>query len=77
MPRETAAVAEALLGTIDANKLFAAQRLDREHRVQRGDTLSKIAAEYRVSLAALMAANGMTNRSMIRVARRSACRATA
>jgi membrane-bound lytic murein transglycosylase D len=29
--------------------------------------LSKIAAEYRVSLAALMAANGMTNRSMIRV----------
>jgi len=67
VPRETAAVAEALLGTIEANKLFAAQRLDREHRVQRGDTLSKIAAEYRVSLAALMAANGMTNRSMIRV----------
>jgi membrane-bound lytic murein transglycosylase D len=67
VPRETAAVAEALLGTIDANKLFAAQRPDREHKVQRGDTLSKIAAEYRVSLAALMAANGMTNRSMIRV----------
>lgn len=67
VPRETAAVAEALLGTIEANKLFAAQRPDREHRVQRGDTLSKIAAEYRVSLAALMAANGMTNRSMIRV----------
>jgi len=67
VPRDTAAVAEALLGTIEANKLFAAQRPDREHRVQRGDTLSKIAAEYRVSLAALMAANGMTNRSMIRV----------
>ena len=67
VPRETAAVAEALLGTIDADKLFAAQRPDREHRVQRGDTLSKIAAEYRVSLAALMRVNGMTNRSMIRV----------
>jgi membrane-bound lytic murein transglycosylase D len=35
--------------------------------VQRGDTLSRIAAEYRVSLAALMRVNGMTNRSMIRV----------
>jgi membrane-bound lytic murein transglycosylase D len=67
LPTDTAAVAEALLGTIDADKLFAAQRPDREHRVQRGDTLSKIAAEYRVSLASLMSANGMTNRSVIRV----------
>ena len=67
VPRETAAVAEALLGTIEANKLFAAQRPDREHRVQRGDTLSKIAAEYRVSLAALMRVNGMTNKSVLRV----------
>jgi membrane-bound lytic murein transglycosylase D len=67
LPRDTAAVAEALLGTIDTDKLFAAQRPDREHRVQRGDTLSKIAAEYRISLAALMSVNGMTNRSMIRV----------
>jgi membrane-bound lytic murein transglycosylase D len=67
VPRATAAVAEALLGAIDTDKLFAAQRADREHRVQRGDTLSKIAAEYRVSLAALMRVNGMTNRSIIRV----------
>jgi membrane-bound lytic murein transglycosylase D len=67
VPRETAAVAAALLGTIDADKLFAAQRPDREHRVRRGDTLSHIAAEYRVSLAALMRVNGMTNRSVIRV----------
>jgi membrane-bound lytic murein transglycosylase D len=67
VPRETAAVAEALLGTIEADKLFAAQRPDREHRVQRGDTLSKIAAEYRVSLASLLRVNGMTNRTMIRV----------
>jgi len=67
VPRETAAVAEALLGTIDTDKLFAAQRPDREHRVRRGDTLSHIAAEYRVSLAALMRVNGMDNRSVIRV----------
>lgn len=67
VPRETAAVAEALLGTVDASKLFAAQRADREHKVQRGDTLSKIAAQYRVSLAALMRSNGMTNKSVLRV----------
>jgi membrane-bound lytic murein transglycosylase D len=67
VPRETAAVAEALLGTIDTDKLFAAQRPDREHRVRRGDTLSRIAAEYRVSLAALMRVNSMDNRSVIRV----------
>ena len=67
VPRDTAAVAEALLGTIDADKLFAAQRADREHRVRRGDTLSKIASEYRVSLAALMRVNGMTGKDVIRV----------
>src|SRR5688572_8131574 len=67
VPRDTAAVAEELLATIDADKLFASQRVDREHRVQRGDTLTKIAAEYRVSLAALMRVNGMTNRTVIRV----------
>jgi membrane-bound lytic murein transglycosylase D len=67
VPRETAALAEALLGTIDAGELYAAQRPDREHRVRRGDTLSHIAAEYRISLAALMRVNGMTNGSVIRV----------
>jgi membrane-bound lytic murein transglycosylase D len=67
VPRATAAVAEELLATIDADELFASQRVDREHRVQRGDTLSKIAAEYRVSLAALMRVNGMTNRTVIRI----------
>lgn len=67
VPRDTAAVAEALLGAIDAKKMFASQRADREHRVQRGDTLSKIAGEYRVSLAALMRVNNMTSRTVIRV----------
>jgi membrane-bound lytic murein transglycosylase D len=67
VPRETAAVAEALLGTIDSDKLFAAQRADQEHRVRRGDTLSKIASEYRVSLAALMRINGMDSKDVIRV----------
>jgi membrane-bound lytic murein transglycosylase D len=67
VPRETAAVAEDLLATVDASELFAAQRQDREHRVRRGDTLSQIAAEYRVSLAALMRVNNLTGRDVIRV----------
>jgi LysM repeat protein len=32
--------------------------------VRRGDTMSKIAAEYRVSLAALMRVNGMSGRDV-------------
>jgi membrane-bound lytic murein transglycosylase D len=67
VPRATAAVAEELLAAIDASELHAAQRPDREHRVRRGDTLSGIAAEYRVSLAALMRVNGMSGRDVIRV----------
>ena len=67
VPRATAAVAEELLAAIDASKLYAAQRPDREHRVRRGDTLSGIASEYRVSLAALMRVNGMSGRDVIRV----------
>ncbi len=70
VPRATAAVAEALLGTIDADKMFAAQVPDREHRVRRGDTLSRIAAEYRVSLAALLRVNNMTSRDILRVGQR-------
>ena len=38
-----------------------------QHRVRRGDTLSQIAAEYHVSLAALMRVNGLSGKDMIRV----------
>lgn len=67
VPRATAAVAEDLLAGVEASQRFAAQRADREHRVRRGDSLSKIAAEYRVSLAALMRVNGLSGRDVIRV----------
>jgi membrane-bound lytic murein transglycosylase D len=67
VPRQTAAVAEALLGAVDKSKMFAAQIPDREHRVRRGDTLSKIAQEYRVSLAALLRVNNMSSRDILRV----------
>ncbi len=67
VPRATAALAEELLAAVDAREIYAAQRPDREHRVRRGDTLSGIAAEYRISLAALMRVNGMSSRDVIRV----------
>jgi peptidoglycan lytic transglycosylase D len=67
VPRSTAAVAEELLAAIDSSERFASQRLDKQHRVRRGDTLSEIATEYHVSLAALMRLNGLTGRDLIRV----------
>jgi len=67
VPRDTAAIGEELLAAIEPSARFAAQRPDREHRVRRGDTLSGIASEYRVSLAALMRVNGLGRRDIIRV----------
>jgi membrane-bound lytic murein transglycosylase D len=67
VPRDTFAVAEELVAAIDASDRFAQQRLDKQHRVRKGDTLSQIAAEYHVSLAALMRVNGLGAKDMIRV----------
>jgi membrane-bound lytic murein transglycosylase D len=67
VPRSVGASAVALLAAIPTGERYAAQRQDREHRVRRGDTLSGIASEYRVSLAALMRVNSLTGRDMIRV----------
>ena len=67
VPQATAAVAEELMAAIKTNDRFEAQRGDQEHKVRSGDTLSQIAAEYRVSLAALMRVNGFTGRDMLRV----------
>ncbi len=67
VPRPTAAVAEELLASVEPKERYAAQRPDLQHRVRRGDTLSQIAAEYHVSLAALMRMNGLSGRDMIRI----------
>ncbi|HEX5048612.1 MAG TPA: LysM peptidoglycan-binding domain-containing protein [Gammaproteobacteria bacterium] len=67
VPKATAAVAEELMAAIHADQRFASQRQDLQHKVRRGDTLSTIAAEYHVSLAALMRINGLGARDMIRV----------
>ncbi len=67
VPQATAAVAEELMAAIKTNDRFDSQRADQEHKVRSGDTLSQIAAEYRVNLAALMRVNGFTGRDMLRV----------
>jgi membrane-bound lytic murein transglycosylase D len=67
VPQATAAVAGELMAAIKTGDRYDAQRADQEHKVRSGDTLSQIAAEYRVSLAALMRVNGFTGRDMLRV----------
>ena len=67
VPQATAPVANELLAAMDARERYAAQRADQEHKVRRGDTLSQIAAEYRVSLAALMRVNGFTANDLLRI----------
>ncbi len=67
LPGTTARLAENLMAGIDDSERFVQQRPDVQHRVRRGDTLSEIAAEYHVSLAALMRMNGLGSRDIIRV----------
>lgn len=68
LPASAAASADpsVLLAAVPASERFAAQLPDVEHRVARGETLSQIAARYRVSLAALIEANGLRDRHLIR-----------
>jgi membrane-bound lytic murein transglycosylase D len=67
VPRATAAVADELLATLDKGERYASQVLDNQYRVRNGDTLSEIATQYHVSLAALMRANNLSGRETIRV----------
>src|SRR5690606_36066745 len=67
LPRDTLADARVRLAGIEPSFRFASQVPDVEHRVRRGDTLSHIASEYRVSLAALMRINKLRANDIIRV----------
>ena len=67
VPRATAAAADELLATLDKGERYASQVLDNQYRVRNGDTLSEIATQYHVSLAALMRANNLSGRETIRV----------
>lgn len=67
VPRSTAAVADELLAALDKGERYASQVLDNQYRVRGGDTLSEVATQYHVSLAALMRANNLSGRETIRV----------
>ncbi|HVS23166.1 MAG TPA: LysM peptidoglycan-binding domain-containing protein, partial [Gammaproteobacteria bacterium] len=67
VPHATAAVADELLAALDTGERYTAQVVDNQYRVRRGDTLSDIATQYHVSLAALMRANNLSGRETIHV----------
>lgn len=56
-----------LLAAIPADARFARQTPDLEHRVERGDSLSVIAARYDTTVSELMAINNLRSRHRIRV----------
>ncbi len=58
--------AAEIMARVPADQRFSEQTPDLYHRVQRGDTLSVIAARYRTTQADLMALNGIKNRNRIR-----------
>jgi len=58
--------AAELLAQVPAGQRFKEQTPDLFHRVQRGDSLSVIAARYRTNVRELMALNGLSNRNRIR-----------
>ncbi len=67
LPSTPSTEPDTLLANLPAEVRFAAQRPDEFHTVQSGETLSGIAAQYRVSLVALVRMNGLNNRNFIRV----------
>ncbi|HEU4619569.1 MAG TPA: LysM peptidoglycan-binding domain-containing protein, partial [Gammaproteobacteria bacterium] len=67
LPREASDIDPgALLAAVPASERYASQTPDVQHRVRRGETLSQIAAQYRVSLASLIRVNGLRSGNFIR-----------
>ncbi|HIG70665.1 MAG TPA: LysM peptidoglycan-binding domain-containing protein [Myxococcales bacterium] len=62
-------IADAI-NQIPASQRYAAQTRDVNYRVARGDTLSKIARRFKVSMSELVAINGLRSRHKIRVGQR-------
>jgi membrane-bound lytic murein transglycosylase D len=55
----------AVLAAIPADRKFAMQTPDLQHRVERGESLSGIAARYRTSVSVLMSLNNLRSRNRI------------
>jgi membrane-bound lytic murein transglycosylase D len=68
LPAAAAGVnAQATLAGIPADQRYSAQTPDLQHKVERGDSLSVIAARYSTSVSELMALNNLQSRHKIRV----------
>jgi membrane-bound lytic murein transglycosylase D len=59
--------ADTLMARVPANQRYSAQTPDLQHKVERGDSLSVIAARYNTSVSELMALNNLRSRHKIRV----------
>jgi membrane-bound lytic murein transglycosylase D len=59
--------ADARLAAIPAAERYSAQTPDLQHKVERGDSLSVVAARYSTSVSELMALNNLKSRHKIRV----------
>jgi membrane-bound lytic murein transglycosylase D len=57
---------ETAMAELPSEARFASQTRDSYHKVQRGETLSRIAARYHVSARELASLNGLRNRNRIR-----------
>ncbi|HEX7082154.1 MAG TPA: LysM peptidoglycan-binding domain-containing protein [Gammaproteobacteria bacterium] len=66
LPADLGADPGVLLASVPPTERYAAQQPDVRHLVRRGETLSQIAARYRVSLASLVQLNGLRSRNLIR-----------
>ena len=66
VPADVVPNAAERLAAVPATSRYTAQRPDVLHRVQRGETISAIAARYRVSQNALVQVNGLRSRNFIR-----------
>jgi membrane-bound lytic murein transglycosylase D len=67
LPASITASADDIAARIPRGVMFAAQTPDQYHKVQRGESLSVIAARYSASVSELVALNGLQSRHRIRV----------
>jgi membrane-bound lytic murein transglycosylase D len=67
VPADAADEAAASLASIAPSEGYSAQLPDSEHRVARGETLSGIAAQYGVSVNAIVQANGLRSAHQIHI----------
>ena len=67
VPADDVPNAAERIATVPASLRYTAQRPDVLHRVQRGETISGIAARYRVSQSALVQLNNLRSQNFIRV----------